>query len=405
MAAVRLSTYLFLLGAASISSPLPCLVLADAALSSLNSPPIGLKNLGNTCYMNAQLQCHFHIPRVRQLIMATEQTKPSVASDDEGPDSVPMPDSESESSALQGLRSLFREMDQSPFPVAPSMLCRMLGINVYEQQDSQEFWKLLLPAINIPTLTDLYQGAYIDYIVALDGSNREKRQEETFLDLSLDVQDTESLEKALERLFGAPELLSAAQGNGWRPEKGNDMVDANKGSMLTSYGLPCILQFHLKRFQFDWETETTRKLNDPFRFPLKLELGFICKNDETNDTQDSSSLVYDLQGIVVHVGEYGTGHYYAYVRTDITSERWYRFNDHQVDCVSWDEVINDAGNMVNDSSRGLKAGNGLFSRIRRVLFPPSGSHGYGGPTSNAYVLQYVRRSDVPMLYSSDTRYA
>lgn len=55
------------------------------------------------------------------------------------------------------------------------------------QQDSQEFWKLLLPAVGSETLSDLYKGTYVDYISALDGSGRERRKDELFLDLSLDV--------------------------------------------------------------------------------------------------------------------------------------------------------------------------------------------------------------------------
>jgi hypothetical protein len=78
---------------------------------------------------------------------------------------------------------------QSDFvtPVSPLQLCRILEIPVMEQQDSQEFWKLLLPALQLPSLVDLYQGAYEDYITAVDGSGRERRREEPFLDLSLEV--------------------------------------------------------------------------------------------------------------------------------------------------------------------------------------------------------------------------
>ncbi|GKY95202.1 hypothetical protein MPSEU_000483400 [Mayamaea pseudoterrestris] len=378
-------------------SPASC---ASSSSSKLLRPPIGLRNLGNTCYINAQLQCHFHIPYVRQLIMGdavssinkenTTLQQSSNLTDSETMSSPPPV----ASGALLALRHVFRDMYQSSIPVAPSILCMKLGINAYEQQDSQEFWKLLLPAIALPALTDLYQGAYIDYIVALDGSKREKRREETFLDLSLDLQSSDgSLDTALASLFGPPELLSVAQGNGWRPEKGADKVDAHKGSILTAQGLPPILQLHLKRFNYDWNTETTVKLNCPLAFPLELDLGSLC--DKKGQGKVTPPPSYDLQSIVVHVGEYGAGHYYAYVRMDVTSDNWFRFNDQEVVKVLWEEVLADASNAAIPKPT---CGRGMFARLSRALFPKRTTHGYGGRSSSAYVLQYVRRSDLPMLY-------
>lgn len=72
---------------------------------------------------------------------------------------------------------------------------------------------------------------------------------------------------ALSEEFGAPEYLSAAEGNGWRPEKGAAKVDALKGSLLRVQGLPSLLQIHLKRFQYDWQTDRMSKLNNRFAFP------------------------------------------------------------------------------------------------------------------------------------------
>jgi ubiquitin carboxyl-terminal hydrolase 7 len=338
--------------------------------------------------MNSQLQCAYHIPRVRSLILGSARSDPV---DDENVDSK----RKEETVALQALRIVFRSMDEAAGPISPTILCQSLGIPVNQQQDTQEFWKLLLPALQKPALTDLYQGAFEDYIVALDGSGREKRREEPFLDLSLDVSKGRVL-SSLEEVFGKPELLSKAEGNGWRPEKGAEKVDAHKGSLLKVQGLPSILQLHLKRFNYDWNTDSTSKLNDPFSFPEVLDLSSFC-NDMTED--DEERTIYDLQSVLIHIGQYGSGHYYVYVRPDVREDDWYRFNDHVVTPVEFEEVLADA--FGGATSVAPKSSNtGIFSRMYRSLFGSS-SYGYGGQTSNAYVVQYVRRADIPTLFDDE----
>lgn len=195
-------------------------------------------------------------------------------------------------------------------------------------------------------------------------------------------------------MFGTPELLSEEEGNGWRPEKGQPKVDALKGSLLRVAGLPSILQCHLKRFQYDWQTDVMSKLNDKLSFPKELDLSCVCTDVKPEEEQ---SCVYDLQAVVVHAGEYGSGHYYAYVRPDIRSDDWYRFNDHDVTQVSFKDVANDS--YGGRTSQKAQERRGLLSRV----FGSSGSFGYGGRTSSAYMLQYVRRSDIPKLYNEDKR--
>jgi ubiquitin carboxyl-terminal hydrolase 7 len=346
--------------------------------------------------MNAQLQCAYHIPRVRNLLLDSARLAPTKdPANDENADSK----QKEETVALQALRLVFRSMNDASRkgvgPVSTAVLCQGLGIPVMQQQDSQEFWKLLLPTLQMPALTDLYQGAFEDYIVALDGSGREKRREEPFLDLSLDVSER-SIDSSLKAMFGKPELLSEAEGNGWRPEKGADKVDAHKGSLLKVPGLPSILQLHLKRFNYDWNTDSTTKLNDPFFFPEVLDLSTFC-NDITQD--DEERTIYDLQSVVVHMGQYNSGHYYAYVRPDVREDTWYRFNDDVATPVEFEEVLADSFGGAT-SAAPLSSNAGFFSRIRRALLGSS-SYGFGGQTSNAYVVQYVRRSDIPILFDDE----
>lgn len=77
-----------------------------------------------------------------------------------------------------------------------------------------------------------------------------------------------SVEDTLREMFTEPEILRVSEGNGWRPSKEADKVDAYKGSSLKRDGLPSLLQLHLKRFKYDWETGETSKINDCCSFPL-----------------------------------------------------------------------------------------------------------------------------------------
>jgi len=98
--------------------------------------------------------------------------------------------------------------------------------------------------------------------------------------------------KSLHSTFTQPELLQTKEGNGWRPEKGADRVDALKGSRLRLPGLPSILQLHMKRFQYDWNTGVMSKINDACLFP--------------EVSSDSITFVYFfLLGNVIFIMEFG----------------------------------------------------------------------------------------------------
>eukprot|EP01124_Arcella_intermedia_P018056 TRINITY_DN2502_c0_g1_i3.p1 TRINITY_DN2502_c0_g1~~TRINITY_DN2502_c0_g1_i3.p1 ORF type:complete len:205 (+),score=48.20 TRINITY_DN2502_c0_g1_i3:132-746(+) len=119
--------------------------------------------------------------------------------------------------------------------------------------------------------------------------------------------------------------------------------DALKGSNWIR--LPYILTLHLKRFDFDYMTMEKKKLTNKLTFPEILNLNpflsdsnqpiesFIEAGEELKDRQEvinnarkAGPYVYELFSIILHVGQSGGGHQYAYIRS-FRSGSWYEFND------------------------------------------------------------------------------
>mmetsp|Transcript_12794 Transcript_12794/g.25539 ORF Transcript_12794/g.25539 Transcript_12794/m.25539 type:complete len:438 (+) Transcript_12794:3-1316(+) len=355
--------------------------------ANLPPPPSGLVNLGNTCYMNAMLQSMYHIPLVRRLVQSSGDGGASAA-----------------------LRSVFQSLSDQPVGRTDDF-CDSLGISRFEQQDASEFWKLLLPALDMPEVSGLYIGKYESYVEATDGRRRVRT--ETFTDLDAGT-EAGTLQAALEEGYGA---ASEEKVENWRPppEEGMpDRVDAVRGVRLRIDSLPSVLQVTLRRFTVDYNYGIMKKVNDGLLFDRILNLTGICDGGkdgvdgwEGDEDSGDSPAVYDLQSMIVHSGEYGAGHYYAYVRPDIRKNVWYRIDDSRIMKVRYQDVEIDATGLLPAAyaprKRTVEGGNvGPIRWFGRLLRRQDRiDHGYGGRESSAYVLQYVRRKDIPILYDSE----
>lgn len=84
----------------------------DGEIARAMELPQGLSNLGNTCYMNATLQCLHAIPELRSALKEMERS-PSVTS--MGPEAI-----------VSCMQSLFSSMDNSATPIFPFVFLQML---------------------------------------------------------------------------------------------------------------------------------------------------------------------------------------------------------------------------------------------------------------------------------------
>ncbi|XP_051113491.1 ubiquitin C-terminal hydrolase 13-like isoform X7 [Andrographis paniculata] len=148
--------------------------------------------------------------------------------------------------------------------------------------------------------------------------------------------------------------------------------DARKGILFMDF--PPVLQLHLKRFEYDIEQGLFVKINDRYEFPIQLDLDKNNRKYLSPEADKTKRNLYTLQSVLVHSGGIDGGHYYVYIRPDLSNNQWYKFDDEKMSRQDVDTTIE-----------------GLYGGEQDVM--PS----YFGMTcmknSNAYMLVYIRESD------------
>ena len=134
------------------------------------------------------------------------------------------------------------------------------------------------------------------------------------------------------------------------------------------------MQVHLKRFEYDVESGTMRKLQQAFSFPTRLSLARFMADSARNGA-GAPPPEYELHAVLSHGGDAGSGHYIAYVRPRGTAQ-WWEFDDTRVRQVEEHVAVKQQFG-GRHSPVNTRNGGGLF--------------GFGGGPMNAYMLVYVRR--------------
>lgn len=314
----------------------------------------GLRNLGNTCYLNSVLQGLYYVPEFRERVL-------------QGP--------------AGDLQRIFRLMvDRTDRAVDTRALVDALGINANVQEDAQEFFLRLVNALDDADVgsvrgggnssgssksagpAGVFRGETRQVIRCLDVPYT-KTKLQRFLDLSVDVARRDGLEESIQSLFGDKEEIE-----GYRPEKDQGPQRAEKSLQLAT--LPSALCVHLKRFNFDAEAGSVAKIGRRVTFPFALDMAPYLDLDAAADAGTSASKSacrYDLAAIVVHDGSPTVGHYTCLARPEPRARpaAWLKLDDAAVSSVTEDAVRQEA------------FGTGL--------------QGWGGASKNAYMLFYVRR--------------
>ncbi|KAM3249400.1 hypothetical protein P3L10_011170 [Capsicum annuum] len=252
----------------------------------------GLLNLGNTCFLNAVLQCFMNIVPLFDLLLHKAHVVPC--------DHFCLICIFKELIGLSLVYEAYEGRSVSPWRLVENLICILTrfvvlkvvkisdftsGFHKYEKEDAHEFLQCFLNRLE-SRCSDIVQQVFCVRLVSKFCCCNCGHYSNTYvplIDLSLEIKDVDNLHSALES-FTRVEKLDDPEIK-FSCEICNVQVSIEKQLML--YNVPTISIFHLKRFQNNGSVE--RKVDKHVSFLLELDLLFYTDNNQTiNCTPDFS---------------------------------------------------------------------------------------------------------------------
>mmetsp|Transcript_33470 Transcript_33470/g.41023 ORF Transcript_33470/g.41023 Transcript_33470/m.41023 type:complete len:729 (+) Transcript_33470:380-2566(+) len=357
----------------SSDAPQNCYTTQYLDVTKLNGTGIcGLKNLGNTCFMNSAIQCLSNCPTLTNYFLSERHC-------------VEINDTRSPTKgdlALAFGRLLYKMWTAAPHTsVKPIEVKKLIGqvssrFSGYRQHDSQEFLRFFLDALhddlnrvkeeipyeeikdikgestlnrslrwwknyedrNDSHIKDKFCGQLYSKVICKT-CGHESTAFDPFMDLSVPIpkngNECVKMTDCLDQ-FTAEETLSGIE----QCYCSNCKEHRDSLKTIKLQRLPEVLVIHLKRFS------NTRKLGTAVDIPIEnLNLEKYCSEDCMNNTEclpgaetsSAKSFDYKLAGVVNHMGSLFGGHYTADCLNH-KEGKWYNFNDAMVSNTSTEKI-------------------------------------------------------------------
>ncbi|XP_068622541.1 ubiquitin carboxyl-terminal hydrolase 3-like isoform X2 [Battus philenor] len=319
---------------------------------------VGLKNLGNTCFMNAVLQslnniqefsCYFNqLPSLEMKTNGRKVYHSRSYTRQEMHDVV----------MAEELRKVLINLNTggcgSKAAISPECLFLVIWKVVprfrgYQQQDAHEFLRYMLDRLHTelqqllpPDRSDVFVprtpstsivtavfGGTLQSEVRCLACGAESKKFDPFLDLSLELPEAGrheapvSLTDCLASFVQVEELADTE-----RYFCSSCKCRQKSTKQFWIRRLPNVLCLHLKRFR--WHNYFRTKVDTSISFPLRaLDMSHFVPSSAPDTRRSAlSAHLYDLAAVIVHHGSgAGSGHYTAFA---INEEQWFHFNDQTV---------------------------------------------------------------------------
>lgn len=331
----------------------------------------GLRNLGNTCYMNSILQCLCNAPHL------ADYFNRNLYQDDINRSNFLGHKGEVAEEFGVIMKALwtgqYKYISPKDFKITIGKINDQFA--GYSQQDSQELLLFLMDGLhedlnkadnrkrykeenndhlddlraaelawqkhkqlNESIIVALFQGQFKSTVQCLT-CHKKSRTFEAFMYLSLPLASTSkcTLQECL-RLFSKEEKLT--DNNRFYCSHCKTRRDSLK--KIEIWKLPPVLLVHLKRFSYDGRWK--QKLQTSVDFPLEtLDLSQYVIGPKNNLKR------YNLFSVSNHYGGLDGGHYTAYCK-NASKQRWFKFDDHEVSEISASSVKSSAAYILFYSS-------------------------------------------------------
>ncbi|XP_064192598.1 ubiquitin carboxyl-terminal hydrolase 8-like isoform X1 [Anguilla rostrata] len=346
----------------------------NPVFGGLGASLTGLRNLGNTCYMNSILQCLCNTPA-----MADYFNKNLYQQDINRANILGHKGEVAEEFGviMKALWSgLYKFISPRDFKITIGKINDQFAS--YDQHDSQELLLFLMDGLhedlnkadnrkryieeendhlddfkaadlawnkhkllNESIIVALFQGQFKSTVQCLT-CHKKSRTFETFMYLSLPLASSNkcTLQDCL-KLFSKEERLTDNNKVFCR----NCKTHRDSTKKLEIWKVPPILLVHLKRFSY--EGRWKQKLQTSVDFPLEnLDLNHYVIGPKHNLKR------YNLYGVSNHYGGLDGGHYTAYCKNS-NKQRWFKYDDHEVAEISTSSVKSPAAYIIFYSALAL----------------------------------------------------